>query len=86
MEGQGELRVWAKASGKAVHLWVQDTGPGVPEDIRDKIFMPFFTTKKEKGTGLGLALARAAMREMGGDLQLVPTSSGACFELTLEPA
>ncbi|MFN3413673.1 MAG: sensor histidine kinase, partial [Thermoanaerobaculum sp.] len=86
MGGQGEVRVWAKASGKAVHVWVQDTGPGVPAEIRDKIFMPFFTTKKEKGTGLGLALARAAMREMGGDLQLVPTSSGACFELTLEPA
>lgn len=86
MQGEGELRVWARESGGAVRLWVQDSGPGVPQEVRDKIFMPFFTTKKDKGTGLGLAMARTAMREMGGDLKLLPSSSGACFELTLEPA
>ncbi len=84
MEGGGELKVVAEQHGNRVRIRVQDTGPGVPAELQEKIFLPFFTTKRDKGTGLGLAMARAAMREMGGDLRLVPTPAGACFELWLE--
>lgn len=86
MEGGGELRVGAQRLGSQVVVRVQDNGPGVPPELHEKIFLPFFTTKRDKGTGLGLAMARAAMREMGGDLRLVPTPSGACFEIVLEQA
>lgn len=86
MEGGGELRVVTEQLGNHVVIRVQDSGPGVPPELQEKIFLPFFTTKRDRGTGLGLAMARAAMREMGGDLRLVPTPSGACFELLLEHA
>ena len=48
---------------------VRDTGPGVPEPERERIFEPFFTTR-EKGTGLGLPLARKIVRAHGGELRL----------------
>jgi signal transduction histidine kinase len=44
---------------------VRDTGPGIPEEVRDAIFNPFFTTK-DKGTGLGLAIAHQIVAETGG--------------------
>ena len=46
---------------------VSDTGPGIPPELRDQIFDPFFTTKGG-GTGLGLPIARAVVRQHGGDL------------------
>lgn len=47
----------------------QDNGNGVPEQIRDKIFQPFFTTKKEgRGTGLGLSISKRIMESLGGQL------------------
>ena len=46
-------------------LSVRDTGPGVPEELRDQIFDPFFT-RREGGTGLGLALVQRAVEAHGG--------------------
>lgn len=79
----GDIWVQARLQGNEVHITVADSGPGVPRELEQKIFLPFFTTKGEKGTGLGLAVSRAAMREMGGDLQLLRTEKGACFLLSL---
>ena len=65
-----------------VSLEVSDNGPGVPEDIAKKIFVPFFTTKRE-GSGVGLALTRQVMLSHGGSATLVSNdSSGAKFVLT----
>jgi signal transduction histidine kinase len=61
---------------------VQDTGPGVPADIVDKIFQPFFTTKAT-GTGLGLAVVRRIVEGHGGTIDLRRVSSGAEFRLKL---
>ena len=72
-----EPRVW---------LRVADSGPGVPADVQPKIFEPFFTTKAEGiGTGLGLSVSRAMVREHGGDLVLEKgdDGSGAAFRLSL---
>lgn len=69
--------------GRMVDIVVCDDGPGVPPELAERIFEPFYTTKRS-GTGLGLTTAREAATSMGGDLLLVPSGSkGACFVLRL---
>ena len=65
---------------------VSDNGLGVPKNIQDKIFQPFFTTKKNKGgTGLGLALSLDIMMGMEGDLFLKDSSEqGSIFCLKVK--
>ena len=70
-----------------VYVAIADNGPGIPEDIRDQVFEPFFSTKKEgEGTGLGLYLSRNIIREHDGLLQLdsVP-GEGTSFRLLFPP-
>ncbi|MDA1194815.1 MAG: ATP-binding protein [Planctomycetota bacterium] len=64
---------------------VSDTGPGVPKELRSRVFESFFTTKgSSKGTGLGLALSRGIARDHGGDLILASGhGGGACFSMRL---
>lgn len=63
---------------------VADSGPGVPEELREKIFEPFYRGEVNvPGTGLGMSIARTLARRMGGDLVLLPSVSGAHFLLTL---
>jgi len=65
-------------------LRVADNGPGVPDTLRERIFDPFFTTKAEGiGTGIGLSVSRAILREHGGELRLESTETGAAFVMTL---
>ena len=67
-------------------LWlrVADNGPGVPADVRERIFDPYFTTKGEGlGTGLGLPVSRSVARDHGGELMLEDTPRGASFLLSL---
>ena len=65
-----------------VVIEVRDNGPGIPDDIARKIFVPFFTTKKE-GSGVGLALARQVMTAHGGFVRLAESDNGgATFTLT----
>ena len=63
---------------------IADNGPGVPEDVRDQIFEPLFSTKVY-GVGLGLPLVRQIIEEHGGDIRLEPfkTGAGAVFTITL---
>lgn len=55
-----------------VQITVSDNGPGIPEDVMDKIFVPFYTTK-ESGSGIGLSLSRQIMLMHGGSLKVVST-------------
>jgi signal transduction histidine kinase len=69
--------------GPAAVIRVSDTGPGIPESVRDKIFQPFFSTKEE-GTGLGLSIATRIIEEHGGRLELESKQKqGATFHITL---
>jgi signal transduction histidine kinase len=79
---QGVLRVSLEPALRWVRIVVADTGPGVPAGSEEAIFAPFFTTKT-RGTGLGLAVARAAIAAHGGTLALRPAPRGATFVVTL---
>jgi len=79
---QGVLRVGLEPAERWVRIVVADTGPGVPAGSEEAIFAPFFTTKT-RGTGLGLAVARAAIAAHGGTLALRPAPRGATFVVTL---
>ena len=61
---------------------IEDTGPGIPNEIRDKVFEPFVTAGKENGLGLGLALSRQAVLDHGGDIWIEP-AAGARFVIRL---
>lgn len=71
-----------RVEGKA-RIRVEDDGPGIPTDVRKRIFDPFFTTR-ERGTGLGLAVAQTVLLSHGGSIHACnSTRGGACFELKL---
>jgi signal transduction histidine kinase len=70
-------------AGSGARVRVIDDGPGVPRELRRKIFSAGYTTK-ERGWGIGLALTRRIVEENhGGRLQLAPSDRGAVFEITL---
>lgn len=76
------LRVTARSDGEAVTIELSDNGPGIPDDVAEHVFEPFFTTRTS-GTGLGLYLARELARNNGGQLSLDATGPGARFYLQL---
>lgn len=65
----GTLAVRTAMDGARVQLAVEDTGHGIAPELRDKVFSPFFSTKG-KGSGLGLAMTRKIMDELGGTVEL----------------
>jgi signal transduction histidine kinase len=71
----------------AVSICVSDNGPGVPDELSDSIFERGVRRPGSSGQGLGLAMARSLVEELGGTLSLVPaTSGGACFKVSLPVA
>ncbi|MHC4778744.1 MAG: sensor histidine kinase, partial [Planctomycetota bacterium] len=60
---------------KHVEIRVTDTGPGIPESLRDKLFQPYFSTKSG-GTGLGLAICKKAVDELGGEISIESEEGG----------
>lgn len=75
-----------KGAGGLVQAEVSDTGPGIPDDVREHIFEPFFTTK-HKGTGLGLAIVRRIVAEHGGEIEVASVlGHGTTFTVTLPEA
>jgi len=84
----GTLTVSTQARGSAVLLSVKDTGPGISEEILDKIFLPFFTTKDvNEGTGLGLAVVHGIVESHGGSIELeTRLGGGTRFDVLLPVA
>jgi C4-dicarboxylate-specific signal transduction histidine kinase len=72
----------AVAGNSDLVISVQDSGSGVPFDLRERIWEPFFTTR-QRGTGLGLAIVRKRVQEIGGSasLELSQNGHGALFQL-----
>ena len=88
--GRGTLivRTWHEASGGCVVLEINDDGPGIPDDVRPRIFDAFFTTKSAgTGTGLGLTVAGRIVEDHGGKLDMESTPGhGASFYVRLPTA
>jgi signal transduction histidine kinase len=83
---QPRVTVSTEQTDEGIQISIADNGPGIPEDFRDKIFQPFFTTKPTgQGTGLGLSISREIITKgHGGDLRVVSTpGNGSVFVISL---
>jgi PAS domain S-box-containing protein len=79
----GNLKIKALPStGDFMDILISDTGHGISEDIKDKIFLPFFTTK-EQGTGLGLAIVHKIVISHGGSISVDSSEKGTTFNIRL---
>jgi len=84
MGENGVLTVRAVEEADLVRITVSDNGPGVPVEIREKIFEPFFSMKTDGANiGLGLAMCRDTLRRMGGEIRLCLAERGAAFEISV---
>jgi two-component system NtrC family sensor kinase len=83
--GQGEIRISTRVEGSDVVVQIADDGPGISPEVQDRIYEPFFTTKEVgKGTGQGLALARATIDRHSGSLECVSAvGQGTAFTIRL---
>ena len=66
----GYLYLSTEENAGYAHIYIQDSGTGIPHPIRDRVFDPFFTTKGAEKPGLGLSLSRAIIRRHGGDMEI----------------
>ncbi|WP_367875146.1 sensor histidine kinase [Luteolibacter sp. Populi] len=87
--GEGaKARVRLAVDEGALHVEVEDDGPGIPADARKRVFLPFERAGSRvdegaSGTGLGLAISRELAGRMGGSLELMPVAKGAKFRLRI---
>lgn len=88
MGEEGDLFLTSRVLPKTIEISVRDTGPGIPEELRQSIFTAFFTTKEEgQGTGLGLSMSRAVVEKFGGRLYLKENvDKGSEFVISLPKA
>ena len=84
-EGEKLIQIYSSVDEKFVRIHIIDNGPGIPEDAQEKLFMPFFTTKKT-GTGMGLAISKGLITAMNGWIGLVNTGNGTMAVVTLPRA
>ena len=85
--GRGRcITVSARREGAAVVIDVSDTGPGVPQKARDRLFEAFQSSTRQGGTGLGLAIAAELVRAHGGTIALLPTAEGSVFRIVIPDA
>lgn len=86
MTGGGTIKVRTRYVDTLVYLEVEDDGPGIPTELQEQIFSPFFSTK-DKGSGLGLAMTRKIINEIGGQLLLHSrVGHGTIISMALKPA
>ncbi|TVR26739.1 MAG: sensor histidine kinase, partial [Balneolaceae bacterium] len=80
-----KLTVRTKSDSGKVILEIEDNGPGIPDEIKDNILQPFFTTKKgTQGTGLGLSITNDIIKAHGGGLDITSEpGKGSVFTISL---
>jgi signal transduction histidine kinase len=82
---KGRISLVTRIREAAVEIRVGDTGMGIPEAIRDQVFLPFFTTKPVgKGTGQGLSIVHSVITKAGGTIDFESVAGqGTCFVIRL---
>lgn len=81
-----KLTVRTYQADSTVTIDIEDNGPGIPEDFKEKVLQPFFTTKKgTEGTGLGLSITNDIIKAHGGLLDIKSSQDGAIFSIKLKP-
>jgi signal transduction histidine kinase len=78
----GHVRVELVADEQRFRIGVQDDGPGIPVDVRARIYEPFFSTK-EGGTGLGMSIVHSLVALHGGSIDLATGAKGTRFDITI---
>lgn len=79
----GRLTLGARMDDEDLLVTVSDTGPGIPQEVRGRLFQSFVTSGKEGGTGLGLAIVKKVVEEHKGTIDVRSSPAGAMFELRL---
>jgi len=83
MQGRGRLSVTVTGEDGRCHIAVTDSGPGIPADIREQVFVPFFTTKA-RGSGLGLPTAKRLVEANQGHIAIdCPVTGGTTVTVDL---
>lgn len=83
MQGRGAIEIGVTGDARGVAVTIADHGPGIPEELRQRVFEPYFTTKAD-GTGLGLALVRQTLEAHRGTVAVTETpGGGATFQIVL---
>jgi PAS domain S-box-containing protein len=86
VQGKGSVHISFAPAEETCAITIADSGPGIPQEVREKLFTPFFTTKS-RGTGLGLSTARRFAEAQGGTLTIeCPAGGGTAALLTLRRA
>lgn len=81
--GATQLAIIVVQNDDSVQLTISDNGLGISDGNRDRIFQPFFTTRRDSGgTGMGLDIVRAMLQSHNGDIHLLPTGEGAKFQIS----
>ena len=79
----GTIRVLGRRDGAVVSIDVADTGPGVPQQARKRLFQAFQSVARKGGSGLGLAISAELVMAHGGQIELVSNEGGATFRITI---
>ena len=86
MGGRGSIEIAVSRDGNGLAVTIADHGAGIPDDLRQRVFEPYFTTKQD-GTGLGLALVRQTIEAHNGSITVAETpGGGATFSIVLSAA
>src|SRR6266850_1346248 len=80
----GMIEAGTRVEGKTARFWIADTGNGMPAEVIARIFEPFYTTKGERGTGLGLSASHGIIENHSGDINVISEpGKGTRFEIIL---
>jgi len=83
IQDDGKIRISSSVAAREAEIIIADNGPGIPPELQEKIFDPFYTTKRD-GTGLGLAISKNIIQDHGGSLDLQSQSGkGTAFVIRL---
>jgi two-component system, NtrC family, nitrogen regulation sensor histidine kinase NtrY len=77
-----EIKTTFKTKQNHLEFVISDNGPGIPKEVKDKLFLPYISTSS-KNMGLGLAIVHEIISQAGGSIRLVPTERGTIFQITI---